>query len=83
MRAARSFDGQQDEPQKDQKGVLPVFVFFWKAIGRAVCIFIVLSLSMETIEKEASDKKGEKHFFESFKKKNREERVCVCVRLYV
>jgi hypothetical protein len=34
---------------------------------------------METIEKEASDKKGEKHFFESFKKKKREERVCVCV----
>lgn len=43
-----------------------------------MCIFIILSLSMETIEKKASDKKVKKHFFESFKKK-KEKRECVCV----
>ena len=51
---------QQDEPQK---GVLPVFFFFFKAIGRALYIYcsLSLSLSMETIEKEA-DKKGKNIF---------------------
>ena len=51
------------------------FFFFFKAIGRAVYIYcsLSLSLSMETIEKEA-DKKGKKTFFKNRLK--REERVC-------
>ena len=61
LRAAKSFDGQPTGWAP--KGRFASFFFFFKAIGRAVYIYcsLSLSLSMETIEKEA-DKKGKNIF---------------------